>query len=65
MRLFLLFQVEPGGDGNFAGGLDFPIPVAKNGVGFRFPLGGAINFGNNPVIVNYGHGLGPVDPFKV
>ncbi|WKX88684.1 hypothetical protein Q1695_008371 [Nippostrongylus brasiliensis] len=55
-------DVEPGDDYLFDGGLDFPIPLGPSGVGVRFPLSGAVNVGTDPLLITYGHGLGPVEP---
>ncbi|KAJ1374527.1 hypothetical protein KIN20_037231 [Parelaphostrongylus tenuis] len=56
------FDLEPGDDYLFDGGLDFPIPLGPSGVGVRFPLNGAVNVGTDPLLITYGHGLGPVEP---
>ncbi|KAK5966976.1 hypothetical protein GCK32_022499 [Trichostrongylus colubriformis] len=55
-------DVEPGDDYLFDGGLDFPIPLGPSGVGVRFPLSGAVNVGTDPLLITYGHGMGPVEP---
>jgi hypothetical protein len=55
-------DVEPGDDVLVDLGMDFPVPVAPAGVGYRFPLSGAINVGTDPLLITYGHGLGPVEP---
>ncbi|CAD6184818.1 unnamed protein product [Caenorhabditis auriculariae] len=55
-------DVEPGDDYLFDGGFDFPIPLAPAGVGVRFPMSGAVNVGTDPLLITYGHGMGPVEP---
>ena len=55
-------DVEPGDDALVDLGLDFPIPLANAGVGVRFPLNGAIHVGTDPLLITYGHGLGPAEP---
>lgn len=55
-------DVEPGDDYLFDGGFDFPIPLAPSGVGVRFPMSGAVNVGTDPLLITYGHGMGPVEP---
>jgi hypothetical protein len=56
-------DVEPGDDILADGGIDFPIPLAIGGIGVRFPLSGGVNVASDPMLITYGHGLGPVDPF--
>ncbi|CAJ0570294.1 unnamed protein product, partial [Mesorhabditis spiculigera] len=60
-------DVEPGDDYLFDGGLDFPVPLAPGGVGVRMPINGAVNVGTDPLLITYGHGMGPVEPpgFKI
>lgn len=56
-------DVEPGDDFLADGGIDFPIPLEAGGIGVRFPLNGGVNVASDPMLITYGHGLGPVDPF--
>uniref|UniRef100_A0A0N5A1B5 Flavin-containing monooxygenase n=1 Tax=Parastrongyloides trichosuri TaxID=131310 RepID=A0A0N5A1B5_PARTI len=55
-------DVEPGDDYMFDAGIDFPLPLAPGGVGVRFPLSGGVNVGSDPLVISYGHGMGPVVP---
>ncbi|GMR53394.1 hypothetical protein PMAYCL1PPCAC_23589 [Pristionchus mayeri] len=55
-------DVEPGDDYLFDAGFDFPIPLGPAGVGVRFPISGAVNVGTDPLLITYGHGMGPVEP---
>uniref|UniRef100_A0AC35GG08 Uncharacterized protein n=1 Tax=Panagrolaimus sp. PS1159 TaxID=55785 RepID=A0AC35GG08_9BILA len=55
-------DVEPGDDVLFDGGLDFPLPLAPSGVGVRIPVSGGVSVGTDPLLITYGHGMGPVEP---
>uniref|UniRef100_A0AC34R2P4 Uncharacterized protein n=1 Tax=Panagrolaimus sp. JU765 TaxID=591449 RepID=A0AC34R2P4_9BILA len=55
-------DVEPGDDFLFDGGLDFPLPLAPGGVGVRIPVNGGVSVGTDPLLITYGHGMGPVEP---
>lgn len=55
-------DVEPGDDVLFDGGMNFPLPLAPGGVGVRIPVSGGVSVGTDPLLITYGHGLGPVEP---
>uniref|UniRef100_A0AC35TJD9 DUF3421 domain-containing protein n=1 Tax=Rhabditophanes sp. KR3021 TaxID=114890 RepID=A0AC35TJD9_9BILA len=44
------------------GGIDFAVPVERNGVGYRMPLSGGINAGLEPIVIGYGQQFGPTIP---
>lgn len=52
-----------GDDSFFIGGLDFPLPIGKEGAGVRFPLSGAVEQGTSPFAYVHGHAFNPATPF--
>ncbi|KAH7726279.1 hypothetical protein AAVH_06080 [Aphelenchoides avenae] len=57
-------EVEQGDDSFFIGGLDFPLPIGKEGAGVRFPLSGAVEQGTSPFAYVHGHAFNPATPFE-